>query len=518
MPNVLVPIPAIRHTVYRPVMRQIIEKLKRVSLISKDTGVLLREGEEETFKFTDSFYRDERVETPGSNPNDAYILVTTDTILDEESVSTTPVRSDAHPAFWRDPEIRMHLRPVYVRADIVFNITYVSSSREDVYRWYHDLRLKVSQLADINIHDVEYTYMLPGPLLNLLRDVYKLRNEVEVGRWHTFLDYVLYGSTGRLRGMSDMMGDKIELGIDEKQSRIVGQYGFSPLPDKPEYDSDKSKYKVSFEYRVSIEVPVAIKARYPVLICNQLLPSKYVLPTETNNDVEDRPRYTSGTMDGLHTFESTLSNHTTPLGYVRIPGFDDWIIPHTIEKHVPVLSVLAAISKDDRRTLFNLDTDIEPFTLSPVLLDWLRSGEYQYLSKPYFSIFYLQLYRDDKLIDWDTLEITSSLTIQSKVDLQLCKTYHVVLNLLVDVSILQDRMLKVFIDRPDILYIYLRALNEDYVNHPHILNRIVKRKPSKEDVVTVLRYYIDNINNLNTSQLITGRKTVQLTSIYALKK
>ena len=518
MPAITIPIRGIYNTIERPIVQSVLGRMKQLSIITDSIPVVMP-NEDGKIKFPNSYDSNAENDLPSLNPGKSFLYVRLENDTNNELLSSTPVRGNHYPPIWKDTIADVYMYPVYTREKYKLNIVYKSYSKEDLQAWYNEIRLRIAQLADMELHTLKYKYLFPMELYKLMKSVYELRKD-HIPDINTVIDYAKYGSQGKIVAVGNKQYDARSLAVTEIQSRVVGMFDIDSVLERPEYDEESQRYSVEISYTVEIPVPTSVYVKYPPLICNQLLPEEYVLPVTRAEDNDlDSSYYTDNTMGGLHEFDVTVKEHlSAPYNHIRVPNFDDWVIPTMIDYHAPVLSGLCVIENDNPTQIANLETDLHPFRLSPSILTWLKDGEYKYITKPFKSLFTLTLYNKGRLLDWDYLQIDQNLNITSKAPLKECGLYHIVLWINLDVSSIDDRLLDSIRQYPQVLYTYLAAINRDYANIPAIQNILVKRNVTIEDVSKVFRYYLDNYNKVDMMNIIRGMKTVMFSDVLALSK
>ena len=80
--------------------------------------------------------------------------------------------------------------------------------------------------------------------------------------------------------------------------------------------------------------------------------------------------------------------------------------------------------------------EIDPFTIDKRVLDYILAGEYTKITKPYASVYQLQLLKDDDLCIYETIECDALGNVTSKVDLSPRHTYRILFSVVTDASLL----------------------------------------------------------------------------------
>ena len=208
----------------------------------------------------------------------------------EDALTTTAVHQVSAFPIFEDRDINVFVFPIYVKSDVTIEFNYFTPSKTEANRIRDDIRIRLSQTRNIGLHDIEYDILIPEIVEDFIADIYTLKNRLVP---QPLEQYFRDHSTKRMHLITDMANaNNTKLAVYEKQVRIVGLFDFSSMPEKVEADNENGNYKVSFTYKLSFDVPRALGLRYPVMVCNKLLPAKYIQFIEDAkiNSMEERKR------------------------------------------------------------------------------------------------------------------------------------------------------------------------------------------------------------------------------------
>lgn len=361
---------------------------------------------------------------------------------DEDNLGTTAVHQEEHYPIFLDRETSVSITPVYIQMDVELEFQYHSPSKSEVNTMRDMIRIHLSRMRNIGHHEVEYTLLIPEAVEGFIEDVHTLRNRLIP---QELAEYFLENSSNRVHPITDMSNkENTRLGVQEKQVRIVGTYGFSPTPEKAENNTDNNTNTFSFTYAFSVTIPRALSVRYPPMICNRLLPARYLTFVEEarKKDYLERNRninYIGRSNYNLSHFEAhrQLENRVNINLPINVPMFDEFPNKQGHKGYGIVMSFLLEVDETDRRTLFNLK-DLDPYQLSSSTLEDLKAGDRHYVTKPYQSYMYLGLYQEGRHFDDQILEVTENLDVVSKIDLSLIKPVRVAISICIDTSMLSS--------------------------------------------------------------------------------
>jgi len=378
----------------------------------------------------------------------------------EDALTSTPIHQiSAHPIFL-DRDIDVSVYPIYIKSDINIEFNYITPSKIEANRIRDDIRIRLSQTRNIDIHEVEYDILIPEVVEDFISDVYDLKNRLVPD---TLEDYFREHSTPRIYPITDMSNiNNTKLAIKEKQVRILGLFDFNSMPEKLEVDNENNNYKFSFIYKLSLEIPRAIALRYPVMICNKLLPNKYIQFLEdsklySKEELNKVEGYLSGSTYFLSNFEAhrQLEYKTDIHLPVNVPIFDEFTLRYGHKGYGILASFLVEVNEVDKKSLFNLK-DIYPYELPDFLIKFISDGELNYITNPYSSFIYIGLHQDCRFFDANILEIDSDLNIKSSKELSLFKPVRVTLSYCIDISMLNEKVIERLKLRPDMLIFFLK--------------------------------------------------------------
>lgn len=425
----------------------------------------------------------------------------------EDELTTTAVHQvNAFPIF-EDRQIDVFVFPIYVKSDITIEFSYFTPSKTEANRIRDDIRIRLSQTRNIGIHDIQYDILLPDIVEEFIADVHTLKNRLVP---QSLEEYFREHSTKRMHLITDMANkENAKIAIFEKQVRILGLFDFSSMPEKVDADNENSNYKVSFSYKLSFDVPRAIGIRYPVMICNKLLPAKYVQFIEDAkvNSIEESKRNLSYTqsLHALSHFEAhrQLENRVDINYPINVPAFDDFNLRQAHKGYVILASFLTEVDETDKKTLLNLK-EIDPFYIPKTLVDYIANGEHEYIKHPYMSFIYIGLHQDGALFD-AYCEVDQNLTIKSVNELSLFKPVRVTISIIVDITMLDKRALDRLIGNQDVLFIFIKEWMNAFDNFKTEFSRIFDTMNDLFRIfIHILNHYrmIDDDNSLKDFLLV----------------
>jgi hypothetical protein len=354
MPNISIMTPELNSSVIRPTILDIIEQVKQITGIPKNTRVLFSDYLQASYQRGSTMQQ----QTKDSNDRTSFsfgnqLAIEVESEYNEGNIYSTAVSRHEHIPIFNDDNLGVLIKPIYSKTDFTINITYRSTSPTEGKKWRDAIRMHISNMRDINLHDVSYHYGIPGQFINILKEIHRLRENVDP-YGEDLETYLAAHSTTRLTTVSNQSGSKTQLSVAEKQMRILGLYNFEIAPEKGEPDTEGHAWLTTFSYKVSLDIPIALNMRYPIMVHNQLLDEPYITYENQSYDIDKIDKAYPLSLGAFSHFESTalLDRNRDKNKIVRIPDFDEFVPTSKIHGTAPIFSALCSVD-EDRRQLLN---------------------------------------------------------------------------------------------------------------------------------------------------------------------
>ena len=485
MPVVEMTLPDVAQAVSRPVILAVVKQIQEITKIDKDIRI---------------FYPGEsqRMQQPGStlNSTNRDALMTNNQILfieaeedyEVDALSATAVNYLEQNPVFNDFKLGISITPIYVATNVTINFRYRTQSKAEALRWRDDVRVRVSHMRDINLHNLTYHYLIPTPYLDLLMTIHELREATD-GYGDTFAEYVISNASDRLTLIGDLSNKDVHLGISETQARVVGIFGFDGVPEKPERDDATGTWTITFSYKFTYERPAACNIRYPILIHNQLLPSEY---TDFVNELEDPEKKNNEftiSLKALNYFENTtqFKARINPYPIVNIPDFDQFMPTAVPPGTSTVYYVLCTFDSATPKLLVDLN-ELGDMRMDDDIMKFIRDGEYRYITKSYRSILQLHLYRGDNLASDGAIECDTYGQVSLAIDPNLRVEHRLRLSMVMDTSLLDRASLERLRAYPKVLAKILTAMNESLKDHPRLILMMQRNYVTESDLKEFFRF------------------------------
>lgn len=458
MPNINLPISDVMSSVERPVIYDVLRQLMKLTGISEKTLVRFYsedgKGAQKGSTITSVNLPD------GDNlwPHLENVTIDVEEDYDPNTVLNMAVKQNENPFIFVDDKLNVTIKPAYSGTDVTIRVVYKGNDKNQAQKWRNDVRTRLAQGRDINLHKLKYSYALPQAIEALLMHIYALRESVG-GYGDTIDTWWKKCASPRITKQTTQIGTGAVLAVEEVQSMVQGQFDFD-LPPKPDKSEEPNMWEVAFSYKFKYEKPIEINARYPLVIHQQPIGARF-RDAGYYHSQESILKAMSLSNEFLNNFQGDvqLARRLANKG-VTIPLFDDWLpaagtIPSCTLK---VFTALCVISEEDKRFLLDLN-ELGDFQLVPEVLAFMRASEYPYMAQHAASIFQITVFQGLDVVHYSKLEVTSDLKVRATEDLDVRKLYHVRLGIHAQMVGLQASAVGRVSGKPDLALRLAKALN-----------------------------------------------------------
>lgn len=457
---------SIKSSMYQQLVKDVIDSLgvEYDHLTTVFTGMEVSRTDNDT-----SVSNQTRVNLP-STISQRRVIAKVTSRYDEDSITPTVVTQRDTPPIFHDASIDALMALIYIKSDTTIDITYTCPSESEAERLLDDIRVKLSQTRNILHHTVEYNVILPKVAEDFITDVYDLKNRLFPV---PLSDYVGAFMTRRSHVITDLSStDNARMAVRERQTRVVGVFDFSPLPDAIDRSNDTNTYTVTIPYKIKLDIPTQLYISYPTMVANRPMPTKYLTFVKESREKqmhdELAARMYTYSLDNMSIFEAQrqLSDRLNMSLPLVLPMFDstEGLKPHP--GYVVLTSVLVSVDETDMRTIGNLKEIDTDYCLDNRFLELIAATELRYIVKPYESFFYIGLHQKNKYYDNDMLDVDSQLNIKANKDLQLLRPVRFTLSICIDPTMLRSEAFARLCKHRELLLYYMTELMLARVNYP----------------------------------------------------
>lgn len=444
MPNISIPLPEVDKSITRPSVFSIVRQVMEITGIPKDTPILYK-GHSEGQAQQGSIIGTENQEKTLID-GDSYLMIEVIEKFDENYVNSTAVTQTEYPPFILDDNLSMMMRPVYSHNEYEISVMYRADSRTAVLKWRDDIRTKVSQMRTNNMHEISYHYGVPDAFLVIMAEIHRLRENV-MGYGQTFEEYFRDCASSRFTQVATMDGKHREYVVAENMMQIEGYFGFQVAPEEITKEKHQGLWKAEFTYTFSFDKPVEANMVYPVMVHNQLLDLKYIPEAAYDNETQDKSRSMSlSYLAGLQTtaIRSKYMDHDLP---IRLPAHDEFVPMMVLPGTTPYVTALCTILESDKRWLASLDE----LNIDTQILDFIVKYETSFITKPYKSIFQINAFNWNRLVDYRNVVVNRDMKIKTLKEMNLRDNHRVMFSLVHDIQSLDNAALQRLSMEPEVM-------------------------------------------------------------------
>ncbi len=484
MPNIVMTIPETVQSISRPVIYEVIEQVKDITKMPKNIRVIFPGDTDGVAQQGTTIDNKDRNSIFLSNE---YLVIQVDEDYDENSFATTAVTQSEQIPVFADPKLGVYIKPVYSTTKVTINFKYRTNSKTQALRWRDDIRFHISQMRDVNLHELEYHYLLPKPYLVLLKEIHRLRENV-AGYGQDFAGYLYANATTQMTEIGNEAGSNSELGVGEKQIRVLGMFDFDGMPEKPEKENENGSWVISFGYKFSFEKPIACDMTYPIMIHNQLLDPQYVTFNTSAYSLDNQQKSYSASFEALTTFEAQkqIEKYVNTDPIIRLPEHDEFIPEGYPPATVAVFYALCEVDINDKRALLNLN-ELGPIVIDKDIMDFIQQSEWPYLTKLYKSFFHVELYRSMKQASDSAITIDSNLNISSVDELDLRVNNRIRFSMVTNLNMIRPEAFDRLRKFPKAFVKIVSAISDSIRNFPGFNDLGSKPIVTKQDFSVVYR-------------------------------
>lgn len=424
MPKLYTPLPEVEKAITRPMMFDIIRQIKEITNITKETRIFFAGLAEQTAQ-NGSMVKENTLDNTVTAA-DKHISIDVNELFNEDAMGQVATDRPEQIPIFLDNLLGIEIKPIYLSKKFEISFTCRFDSKRNALAWRDGIHTAINMMRDVYLHETTYHYGLPVECLAILEKLHTMREAV-AGYGETFTDYFLNGSTNRLTEITDQVGQRVTYAIAEKQIRIQGMFNFTVEPSEIG-KGDDSTWESSFSYNVTIDVPVAMNMKYPVMVHNQLLDEKWF--GKEYIDFDKHAKAFPLSLNALHGFESNQQFKTKPVAtaLAKYPSFDDWLPKHWQPHMLGMMSVLCQVDKTTPKLLLNLH-ELGTHHIESDVLQFLKEMEWEWITKPFKSIFQVNMFMFHSLINFKQLKCDKSLNITHTEDLSERVNHRVVIGL-----------------------------------------------------------------------------------------
>ncbi len=471
MPNIRYTVPNTKESVLRPIVLEIVRQLEWLTLIGTKTPITFPDEHETQYQPGSTI--DDKPHEQGSISSDRRIYIEVDEDYDPANIYATAVAAEEHIPIFVDDKLGITMKPIYSPTNVRIAFRYKARSKTAALRWRDDIRTRTSTMRDINVHSVSYHYLIPEQFLDILKEVHRLR-ENQGGYGEDWPTYMASNGSTRITRVGNMSGQQSAIGVAETQTRIVGYFDFEYAPDKGDKEDDTPSWVTTFTYTLRFDKPIEVNLKYPAVIHNQVLSTKYRPDAQAFDEDQQWRSYSKSAANFKH-FEMQ-DQHKGVNGFpttLAIPRFDEFLSDSIVSGTYGVFTALCGVTPTEKRELLNLKELVDA-NLHPEIIRFLEESEWPYICKPYASILHCSLYRGFHLASHGNMECRANLDIYSKVDLSIRTSHRIRFSIVDDIGLLDPAALERLRRYPGVIDLIFKYLGINEIKYQQLLRQIFR--------------------------------------------
>lgn len=439
-------------TVTRPVIFAVARNVLQRTGIDMDTDIYLNKGDEQARSLNTAIR--ERVSEAKFDQGTKLKISMEEEHMDYGLLENTIPDSDNPPIF-KDDALGIWIQPIYHNMRMTLSFELYFNSESAANNWVNGIRRRVGNERQHQRHTVDYHFPVPKVLMSILADLYTTR-EARAGYGDTFGSYLKQSFVERVTVMTNQAASASNFSVKETQTGVNGWYSFDRPPQAVQ---NTQQFSASFTYTFEFNKPTAFAMGYPLMIHNQLIPSKLRIRGENFNELVD-PMYASNTKSRYDKLSKGEIAPGQSIGGVSIPAWDEWL-PSVVRGHYStLLRIMVAVEPDDKRSLVDLD-NLGTIQIEPTLRAHMAKYHNK-LNYTYQNVFHVCLYRDDKPLSEEAITIDEHLFVSTTFDMDDRHNYHLWIGCMVDLSNLNGIALDDFLEEGETTKQIISVVDSDY--------------------------------------------------------
>lgn len=344
--------------------------------------------------------------------------------------------------FFYDSKLNVMMRPIFSTSDFSINFKFQAASRNEAIRWRDMMAVRLGQGKTATVMKFQYHYLIPKVMLAILQEIHRLR-ELNEGYGEDLSTYFAANKIPQVKLLSNANGSVTAWAVAWSQAMVNGLFDFDATPEQGDKEDEVNTWTIGFTFKFKIERPVGAVMNYPMVVHNTVLNKKYVnMETAYQKDLLGKYQYTDMSSWYLSHFEPEATNHNTPKNGIVIPEYDDFNMQSVRQNTQPLITAMTTIDVNKPTDLMSL-RELGHWALNDILLDFMV-GEAPFMTKYLKSIFCIDLYRGNNLLQDTNLKVTPALMIQNLNKMTLRDVLHIRLSIITNLSLLdqaaQDRL------------------------------------------------------------------------------
>lgn len=484
-----VPINDVIQTVSRPILFDVLRELKNIMRISNETEIRYYGNDGFAMQAGSSIDMRDKTAITNKWPHVENLTIEVNEIPDPDQMHTAQSWRFEAPAIFADTGLGIYLWPVYMPKRVEISIKYKAADENSAQRWANDMRLRYIQGREVILHDVIYSYNLPGQIVNALSTLHTLREKV-AGYGENFETWLRKSISERATIVTNFAAAQRELAISENEVRVQGYFEGLHDIQQASKESDTGRWVSTITYVFTYQQPNEVVMQYPLMVHQQLVPSalRPREPISTFQYAFKQWKQTDLSFEQFGAQNKILLNKSAD-GLV-MPPYDTFLPRSNPMTSVRAFMGLSSISASDKKYLFDLN-DLGDFKFHSDVLQFIKDFEYPFMCVPFGSLLQIHYYSGPRIKEQTDLELHSDLKLYFKQDGDLRQVYRVRIGLICDFELVHPNALIRLKNNQAAAIRIAKAINAGIRSLANV-GEIGKNRLSPEELAMINLGYNDN--------------------------
>lgn len=450
MPNIQMEITDSDHMVVRPIVFDVVSDIMSAIGMSQNTKILFPGSSDPEDLPVSTF--DRQVNPVFGRELKVPLEVTERLVEDRSRVNVYDVNEN-NPIFL-DPDTGVTVAPIYSHSEIEIGLTIRYPNRNAAEQQLADMKMAANRLRERLLHEINYSYLIPGPVLVILKEIWRCR-ETNLPYGQTFKEYLKEYISDQVTTKANVANLKQALAKNERQIRVQGFFDFDVIPEKAEQEDNKQYYTFKFVYTFRYDKVVGISMRYPHVVNNVHIGDAFYEHTQPYQ-LGLRLQIPARTTAYLDSF--TSNNVVTGFkdGF-PIPYHLDWTPKHKMNGMAGILRCMTLVNPADPRDLFSL-SELGSVSLTDEMLAYMRD-DYQNVGKLHESVVTITLYENERIRDTGRVILDADLNMRTDFDMDVRKRYNIWISVLASARYLKPAAIQRLANRGSFAIYILKAID-----------------------------------------------------------
>lgn len=438
MPKITLEIPEVHESITRPVAMKVLDDLVAYMNLPEKPPVVFT-GATGVEKHPGTAIGSEGKQSYMFNAEAKIMLEISEEYPEEYALQKAQLRPEEIVVF-SDDALGVWLKPMYQPVTCTMTFHVRTASRSGAIQIMQNWKKLVSRGKQDYIHNVTYHYPVPLPMMAILGELHRLRENVEpygedVGTW------MRNCFSPKMTVLTDQAGKNAYVVIRENQIGVMGWYDFNDSPPNPEKDNDAGGWGLQLTYKFQYDRCEGMAMEYPLMVHNQLLDDRFY-DKERPYELENFHAQPNLSRDLFNKFAFNNQSVAAWSGRpgLAIPYFDSWLADYEYPSTQCIMRLLLQVDPNDRHAIITL-TELGEWEIDADALAYIAdAGNNIFI--PGGALFHFVLYKGQQVVDLDSMRIDADLTVTTQLDLQLRDVHHLQMSILYDLQMLRPDALQ----------------------------------------------------------------------------